>query len=124
MGSLRLWIVLLAAVSFLAGGASGLVLAAELRPPERDRGAFADYRELLVERFDLSPERERGLRVILDRYQKDIEACRSRQIDLIEEDLARLGLTCRQRIRDYVLPAEQREEFARLSEGLPTTHTP
>ena len=124
MSQLRLWILLLAAVSFLAGGASGLVLAAELRPPERDRGAFADYRELLVARFDLSPERERGLRVILDRYQKDIEAVKSRQIDLIEDDLARLGLTCRQRIRDYVLPADRREEFSRLADGLATARTP
>ena len=64
MSSTRLWILVLALTSFLAGSAAGLLLGRRLAPPAVERGPFSDYAALLVTRFDLEPER--ALRVVDD----------------------------------------------------------
>ena len=103
MNSVRLWILLLALTSFLAGSAGGLLAGSRLASPIPDRGAFADYSALLVESYDLPPDRARRLRAVLDLYHNDLEELKSRHIGEAEPELIRLGETCRQRIRDYVL---------------------
>lgn len=119
MTGLRGWIALLAATSFLAGLAGGVILGFELRPEGRASGPFADYEELLVRRFRLSPERSRGLHVVLDQYQRQIESLKDRNAAALEPELVRLGLNFRAVVRDTVLPAAAREEFDRLcADGL------
>lgn len=117
-GSLRLWILLLTATSFLAGLAGGVVVGLGVRVPPPERGPFADYEALLVRTFDLSPERARGLHVVLDQYQRQIDNLKNRNARGLEPELARLGLTFRAVVRDTVLPADKRAEFERLSAGL------
>ena len=57
MNNVRLWVVLLALTSFLAGLSSGLFVAAREREPQRSQGPFDDYRTAFVERFQLDPRR-------------------------------------------------------------------
>jgi len=116
---LRLWIALLAAMCVLSGFAGGLLVARrlELRPAERP--VFADYEELLVRTFELEPERERALRVILERYHSELLALQARQVAELQPELARLGLNYRDWIRDRVLPPERRADFDRLAAGMP-----
>lgn len=111
MSSTRLWILLLALTSFLAGSAGGLLAGTRLAPPAPERGPFSDYAALLVARFDLEPDRERRLRAVLELYHRDLEELKSRHVAEAEPELIRLGEACRQRIRDYVLPSEQQAAF-------------
>ncbi len=122
-GSLRLWIVLLAATSFLAGTAGGVVLGMELANDPPERGSFADYETLLLSEFELSPDRARGLRRVLDQYQRQIENLKNRNAAALEPELARLGLTFRGVVRDTVLPADERQRFERLAAGFPIQPT-
>ena len=114
---LRLWILLLVATSFLAGLAGGVLVGLEFQPPPAERGPFADYEELLVERFELSPRRAQLLHRVLGEYHKRIESLKGRNVEAIEPDLMRLGLTFRGHVRDDVLPVSQRAEFERLAGG-------
>lgn len=116
-GPVRLWIAVLVATSFLAGLAAGLLGGLRLAPAPPDRGPFADYETLLVEQFDLSPERQRGLRYLMDEYHRRLERLKTRNIDVLEPELVRLGLTFRGRVRDTVLPPSRRTEFDLLAEG-------
>lgn len=111
MSSTRLWILVLALTSFLAGSAAGLLLGRRLAPPAVERGPFSDYAALLVARFDLEPERALRLRAVLELYHRDLEELKSRHVAEAEPDLIRLGEACRQRIRDYVLPPESQAAF-------------
>lgn len=121
---LRAWIVVLAATSFLAGTGAGVLLAASLREPVPEPGPFADYRRMLVEAFELSPEREELLDDLLWNYHRDIENLKFRQLEAAKNDLARLGLNYRRNIRDAVLPPDRREEFDRLAAVTPPTPRP
>jgi len=116
-GDSRLWILLLVATSFLAGGAGGVLVGLEIRPPAPAPGAFADYERLMVERFDLSEQRARGLRAVLDQYQRQIDRLKARNAAALEPELSKLGLTFRTVVRDTVLPADRREEFSRMADG-------
>ena len=79
---------------------------------------------MLVQEFDLSDERARGLRVVLDQYQRRIERIQARNASALEPELAKLGLTFRSVVRDTVLPASQRDEFSRMSAGIFSTTLP
>jgi hypothetical protein len=118
-GSLRLWLVLLVSTTFLAGLAGGVLVGLRVRVEPAKRGPFADYETLLVQEFDLSSERARGLRGVLDQYQRQIESLKNRNAASLEPELARLGLTFRSVVRDTVLPADRRDDFDRLSAGFP-----
>ena len=118
----RLWILILVLTSFLAGGAGGVLLGLELSPPTPVPGAFSDFEQLMVERFELSGERANGLRVVLDQYQRRIDRLKARNDIALEPELAKLGLTFRGVVRDTVLPAGQRDKFSRMSDGLFSTH--
>ena len=115
MTRLRVWIVTLMGVSFLAGVPAGMLVAERTAPPPVDPGPFAPYAALLGEEFELSPERRRALRVILLDYQRSLDEIRSRQLDRFEDEVVRAGRLCRERIRDVLLPEDQRERFDRMS---------
>jgi hypothetical protein len=123
----RFWIVLLALVSFGAGGAAGVwATAARFHPPAKV-GPFEDYRRLLLETFPLSAERARHLETVLAAYAKDIEAIQARRMadtmTLYGPELEERGRYYRSLIKDRVLPEDQRARFEQLALGLaPNTH--
>jgi hypothetical protein len=126
--SLRAWVSILAVTAFLAGLACGPFVMSWLFPPAPavSSGPFADYERLLVETFDLAPERREPLRAILDQYRRDIESIKDRHMadymSAMEPELRELGRACREVIRDSVLPEPKRHEFDRLVMGLPRSH--
>ncbi|MDZ4773646.1 MAG: hypothetical protein SGI72_10985 [Planctomycetota bacterium] len=121
MTNLRLWVVILALVAFLAGVATGPWVSAWAMPPAQaaTRNSFDAYERALVETFQLAPERRAPLRAILDEYERDLGRIKDRHMadymSSMEPDLSKLGRAYREEIRDKVLPAEQRAEFNRLA---------
>ncbi len=125
MNNLRLWVVLLALVSFGAGAAAGIWgSAARLQPPAK-LGPFDDYRRMLLQAFPLSSERAKHLETVLAAYAKDIDAIQARRMaDTMTKygsELEESGRYYRGLIKDRVLPEDQRERFEQLALGLPTT---
>jgi len=120
MSGVRLWILLAAAVSFLAGTAAG-VLWARSGDVEPSSG-WAAYAERLADEFDLSPERRSCLRVLIAEYASEVankrRAYESRILNQIEPDLRELAARYDDRIRDYVLPPGQRAKYDQRSEPL------
>ena len=115
MNSLRLWILVLALVSFAAGGAAGALVAARIFRPAPEHGPFSRYERELVRSFDLSSERAALLHALLVGYQRDIDRIKSGRmrdtLSAMEPDLAARGLWYREQIRDKVLPPDRRAEF-------------
>jgi len=125
VNSLRLWVVLLALVSFGAGAAAGIwATAARLHPPAK-LGPFDDYRRLLLQSFPLSSERAKHLETVLAAYSREIEGIQARRLadtmSLYGPELEERGRYYRSVIQDRVLPEAQRERFEQLALGLPTT---
>ena len=89
MSSPRLWVLLLALVSALAGFTGGRLLA-PTAAPEPDRALFADYADRLTATFDLSPDRERALRHLLLGYERKLEELEHRHLAELEPELVRL----------------------------------
>jgi hypothetical protein len=118
VSALRSWIALLALVSFLAGLASGLLVAERRAVPEAPRGAFVDYQRMFSDRFELGAERQRILGGLLRSYQEDIARIRDRHtaeyLSAMEPELRDSGLRYRNIIRNELLPEEDRAEFDRL----------
>ena len=87
---------------------------------------YAAYEELLVERFEITEDRARALRAILELYHRDLEELKSRHMNELEPDLLRAGTTCRDRIQRYVLTESQRSALADAGfEGpIPPSTTP
>jgi len=71
-----------------------------------------------VRTYDIPPDRERHLRAFLERYHRDLEELKARRAADAEVELIRLGETCRQRIRDYVLTDDDRASFDRVARDL------
>ena len=122
----RFWVVLLAALSFLAGLTGGRWMAqSHATSLHRDRsgGELAGYETLLVQQFELSGERARCLRVLLQDYETRVARVQERHlaqtISAFEPELAQLSEDTEKIIRDQVLPPAQRAAFDRLSEPLP-----
>ena len=115
MKSLRLWIVLLALLSFAAGGAAGTLAAAHYFRPAPESGPFTQYERELTATFELSPERAALLHVLMEDYRRQIERIQSRHVadslSAMEPELARIGRSYRERIRDKVLPPGKRARF-------------
>ncbi len=117
MNSVRLWILLLAVVSFLAGGAGGFLFGLEM--PRSDPVPFAAFAEPFADEFDLDSRERRILRMAMREYDLGLDELKSRIVaDELAEDLIRLGLECRAHIRDYVLPPDRLEEFDTRVAGL------
>ena len=125
MNSLRLWAVILTLVAFIAGGATGWLLAAGGNRPLPARGPFSDYQQKLVETFQLSDARAQLLRVVLANYEKDIAEIKDRHMADItsgmEPELSEKGRYYGDLIHDKVLPENRRPEFEALSLGTPWT---
>ncbi len=117
MTSPRLWITILALVSALAGFTGGRLLA-PTSAPVPDRALFADYADRMTDTFDLSPGRERALRLLLLGYERNLEELEHRHLAELEPELVRLGDTYRDIIRDKVLPEDRRAEFDALVSGV------
>lgn len=117
MNSERLWVVIFSLTSLLVGVAVGVLLTLELRPQPVERGAFADYQQLLEESFELEPIRVRELHYLLERYHYDIESVKARNAAAVEPELRQLGLSLRGAIRDFVIPPSKRAEFDQLANG-------
>ena len=117
MSSERLWVAILTATAFLAGLAGGVLVGLRLDPLETP-GPFAEYRERLVDVFDLDQERDGRLRQILSSYDSEIEALKERHVRDLEPQLIVAGETCRQRIRRFVIPRERHGEFDRQAGGV------
>ena len=115
MNSLRLWVLVLALVSFAVGLATGFYVSARNYPVPGERGPFADYRDLLVGTFDLSKRRANALADVLAAYEKDIEEIKDRHMagymSAMEPELREKGRYYRDLIRNRVLPEERRPEF-------------
>jgi len=123
VNSTRLWIVLLALVSFGAGAAAGIWATAARLHPAPQVGPFEGYRHMLLETFPMSPERAQHLETVLAAYARDIDGIQSRRVAdtmrLYGPELEERGRYYRSLIRDRVLPEDQRERFERLALGLP-----
>ena len=115
MRSERFWVVCLALVSFLAGGAGGILWAMD-RVPVREARPWSGYVAQLSQEFDLSSEQREDLRKILKLYHDGVEELKVRQMGGAEPELIKLGRTCRDRIRKWVLARpEDRARFDELS---------
>lgn len=124
MNDTRLWVLILALVSFFAGVAGGVTFATGAA---EERGPLADYERQLLATFDLTPERTRALRTVLRVYRREIDRIEREHLaayrTAIEPDLAALGIVYNGHIRDQVLPRSERVLFDDLSRGSPFTQT-
>ena len=122
MSSTRFWALVLAAVSFLAGLAAG-VLFAGTGEAQLPSGPFARYEQRLLDEYDLGPQRRRALRALLTQYGEDLERAQRRHLPVyqaaMEPDLTDLGVRYSALIRDKVLPPSQRQRYAQEAAGLP-----
>lgn len=120
MSDPRPWILILALVSFLAGGSAGFVMGRSGAETSGDPGPFADYEARFSASFDLNDEQRRLFRAVLDHYQADLDAVRerheARSASAMEPELRELGIRYRTLIRDRVLPDNKRPLFDALGE--------
>ena len=121
MSSTRLWILVLTGVAFLAGTASGVLLERTQDPaPEIP---FQDYRDRIVARYELEPIRARALDLLLVDYQRKLEEVEARYQPTyqaaMEEDLTALGIQYEVLLRDKVLHAAARQQYAKDALGTP-----
>jgi hypothetical protein len=116
----RFWILVLAAVSFLAGIAGGILIAVR-RLPVDATGPFADYQRRLVTEYGLGEEEEDRLAQILLAYHDDLEGLKARHVRELEPEYLAAGDACYERIVKYVVPEGRLDEFtlAARSETLP-----
>ena len=118
VAALRVWILAAALGSFAAGMAIGF-LVPELSAADRGRqgaaGHYEQYARQLVERYGLSPEQERLLRMVLqedERLENQIlrDADWSEMPPALNQQRLSLKRRTEQRIR-YVLDEQQRERY-------------
>lgn len=127
MNNLRLWVVLLALVSFGAGAAAGVWATATRLHAPAQAGPFEDYRRMLLAAFPMSAERAQQLETVLAAYAREIEGIQARRMadtmTLYGPELEERGRYYRSLIQDHVLPEDQRARFEQLALGLPpNTH--
>lgn len=116
MSGERLWITILALVSFLAGVPGGVLLAPRItEPPEP--GPFAQYEARLVEEFDLEGWERAALHGVMLEYERRMEKIEARFLLATADERAELGLECLETIRRRVLPAEAVPRFDRMARG-------
>ena len=118
MSSERLWVVILALVSLLAGLALGWLTALQLAPV-REIGPESFFERRFREQFGLDDLRARDLAFVLESYRKEVEDLKARHVAELEPELIALGERCREQIRTYVLPEGRVAEFDRMELGTP-----
>jgi len=118
---IQVWTVLLALTCFGAGLAAGRILS--ISEPPQD-GVLADHEALLTERFELSPERQRHLKTLLQNYQLEIDRIKDRHLAeymaAAESDLEVVGNKYNDLLRNRVLPASKRSEYTQLLSAGPS----
>jgi len=128
VSSIRLWIVVLGLLCFLAGAATGRILARSAEGSTTEVGALRDFERLFAARFELTPERARLLRGILEHYQREVESIKVNHLaayrSAIEPELRSLGSEYNRYLRDQVLPPMERAEFDELSHGRSLSPSP
>lgn len=121
MSSIRLWIVVLGLLCFLAGTATGRILARSAEGSTTEVGAPRDFERLFATRFELTPDRTRLLRGIEEHYQREVERIKVNHLaayrSAIEPELKSLGSEYNTYLRDQVLPPMARAEFDESSRG-------
>lgn len=125
MTNLRLWIFLLACSAFGAGLGVGWYTSNRVQArleQNRNAGPFEGFQREFVRTFKVSVERERLLGELLANYQCEIDGLEQAQLERgradLEKNLEGLALNYRERIRNSVLPPDQRPEYDRLAAGL------
>ena len=115
MKDVRAWILVLVFISFVAGVAAGRIMTDRAHGWQREEGRLTDYERALAARFELSPERARALRGILEHYEQRVERIKDEHLSAyrsaIEPELRELSLEYNALIRDKVLPPAQRRRF-------------
>jgi len=118
VNGLRLWISILALVSFLAGVAAGLVAGEYSRKAPPDERFFGDFEREFVEHFELDAVRQSHLAELLLIHRAEIEKIKHRHTAELnaqmEEEFRSAGLEYRSLVRNHLLPERQRHEFDRL----------
>lgn len=117
MESERFWILILALVAFLAGLAGGVLLGGDLLQTSRAPRSFEAYEDQLVASFELDPDQTGNLRWILNRYHRDLEQLKARNLEGLEDELIRIGQNASDLIVRYVLHEDQRDKYERMAEG-------
>ncbi|MFT5048737.1 MAG: hypothetical protein ACI8QZ_000124 [Chlamydiales bacterium] len=125
MTNVRVWITVLALISFLAGTAAGKILTGRSAAGDlaraAERGALADYEALFGDQFELDEDRRALLRVLLEHYEQEVTRIRNDHLSsyrsAIEPELRRVGIEYNQYIRDKVLPPAKRPVFDQLARG-------
>lgn len=106
--------MLLAATSFLAGVAAGVIFGLEVAPTPPARGPLDEYQARLVRTFHLDRSQQKALALRIDQYRREIESVQSKYMPGMEAELVKAGLGCRDYIRDRVLPPAERRRFDSL----------
>ena len=122
MSSERLWVLLLAATTFCAGLAAGVLLSARVHSARAER-PFDAYEAQMTAAFDLDEEQVRNLRYILQDYQEQIEALKESNIAALDPKLVKIGRDHRELIRTWVVPEHHRQQFDLWVGGLPVLPT-
>lgn len=116
MSGLRLWIVLLAAVSFLAGIPAGVLIAEGRRPAAGPEGPFGDYIALFEREFELDSSQRVDLRAVMTSYQWSLDEIISSRLGEFEGRIAMVGEQHLRLVRDAVLRTDaERLRFDALS---------
>ena len=87
------------------------------RNPLYEMGPFSAYQARLVEAYDLDEVDAGRLAEILVHYDQAIERLKARQFPDLDAELVQAGTECMDRIHDYIVPEERREEFRLLARG-------
>ena len=116
----RAWILLLAAVTFLAGMAAGMLSTRE--EPEDHASGWIAYGDRLAREYDLSEERRAALRLFLDQYAADLNSLERRYSARILAEMAPelrdLSSRYEHYIRDRVLHPDRRDDYDRAMRPL------
>ena len=118
MNSERFWVLVLAATTFCAGLAAGVLISSRVQAAQQER-LFGAYETQMVAAFDLDEERLRNLRWILQTYTEKIEALKERNIAALDSELVKIGHDSRELIRSYVIPDYHRQQFDQWVDGQP-----
>jgi hypothetical protein len=119
VNSPRLWILLLALVSFLAGVAAGLVGSEYAGTEDVPERAFGDFERRFADEFDLDDVSRSFLAELLARYTLEIERIETRYTaeahDQMEPELREAGEKLRIGVHDKLLVSDsQRSRFDHL----------
>ncbi len=113
MRSERLWILVLVLVAFAAGLAGG-ILWRSAKPSDLAQHPFEPYFQRLVSEFGLNEAQARDLGIALVEYGDKIDRLREAAPQDRRSELIAAGEDCVSKIREFIIPVDQRAEFDRL----------